>query len=441
MKKISAFTAACVLISNVIGSGLFTTTGFMARDLGDPWLILALWIAGAILALLGALSYGELGAAMPEAGGEYVYISRAYGRFPGFLSGWTSFTIGFGAAIAAAAMGFAAYVLRLFPIGADTNLLAKLLALGLVWILTAIHVAGVSASGFVQRLLTILKVGAILLLILCAVTVGNGNWNNFQAASVTQPVLPVTWGIAFVSFIFVTYAYSGWNAAAYIAGEIDRPERNLPLSMLWGTLFVGVLSILVNVVYFYALPLATLAQEPILPVAEKAAVALFGPAAAHLVALLLCISIAGAASAMIWVGPRVYYAMACDGLFPALFSETRHDDEVPAKSIVVQSLWVSALILSGTFEQLIIYSGFALAVFSALAVGSVIVLRWRNPELPRPYRVPFYPLTPLLYLAVSLLIVIYTAFERPMESLLSTATVLSGAPFFFLLRKRVRVTA
>jgi APA family basic amino acid/polyamine antiporter len=292
----------------------------------------------------------------------------------------------------------------------------------------------------VQRLLTILKVGAILLLVLGAFTVGNGNWSNFQGAQVAQPVVSTTWGLAFVSFIFVTYAYSGWNAAAYIAGEIDHPERNLPRSMLWGTLFVGALSILVNVVYFYALPVATLAQEPILPVAEKAAVALFGSAAARFVALLLCISIAGAASAMIWVGPRVYYAMARDGLFPAFFSETRNDNEVPAKAIAMQSLWVSVLIVSGTFEQLVIYSGFALAIFSALAVGSVIMLRWRSPALQRPYRVPFYPLTPLVYLSVSLLIIAYAVSERPVESLLSTVTVLSGAPFFFL-RKRICVPA
>ncbi|MGE0682796.1 MAG: APC family permease [Candidatus Binatia bacterium] len=433
MKKISAFTAACVLISNVIGSGLFTTTGFMARDLGDPGLILTLWAAGALLALLGALSYGELGAAMPEAGGEYVYISRAYGRFLGFLSGWTSFTVGFGAAIAAAAMSFAAYVLQLLPTNGGTNVLATFLALGLVWILTAVHVAGIGPGGFVQRLLTVLKVGAIFLLILGAFIVATGNWEHFQAAPLGAPA---TWGVTFVSFIFVTYAYSGWNAAAYIAGEIDRPERNLPRSMLWGTLFVGALSLLVNVVYFYALPVTTLAQEPILPVAEKAAVALFGPPAARLVTVMLCISIAGAASAMIWVGPRVYYAMARDGLFPTFFSETRNDGEVPAKAIVVQSLWVSVLIVSGTFEQLVIYSGFALAVFSALAVGSVIVLRWRNPALSRPYQVPLYPLPPLLYLAVSLLIIVYTASERPSESLLSTITVLSGAPFFFL-RKRI----
>lgn len=432
MKKISAFTAACVLISNVIGSGLFTTTGFMARDLGDPGLILALWAAGALLALLGALSYGELGAAMPEAGGEYVYISRAYGRLLGFLSGWTSFTVGFGAAIAAAAMSFAAYVLQLLPATGGTNAIATFLALGLVWLLTAVHVAGIGPGGFVQRLLTVLKVGAILLLILGAFIVDTGNWDHFQAA---PPGVPATWGVTFVSFIFVTYAYSGWNAAAYIAGEIAHPERNLPRSMLWGALFVGALSVMVNVIYFYALPVTILAQEPILPVAEKAAVALFGPPAARLVTVMLCISIAGAASAMIWVGPRVYYAMARDGLFPAFFSETRHDGEVPAKAIVVQSLWVSALIVSGTFEQLVIYSGFALAVFSALAVGSVIVLRWRNPTLPRPYQVPFYPLAPVLYLAVSLLIIVYTASERPGESLLSTATVLSGAPFF-LLRKR-----
>jgi APA family basic amino acid/polyamine antiporter len=326
-------------------------------------------------------------------------------------------------------MSFAAYVLQLLPATNDAGLLAKLLALGLVWALSGVHIAGLGPGGFVQRLLTILKVGAILLLLFGAFAFGKGNWEHF---SVAPPVPLPTWGTVLVSFIFVIYAYSGWNAAAYIAGEITQPERNLPRSMLWGTLFVGGLSVALNVVYFYALPVATLAQEPILPVAEKTAVALFGPAVAQLVTVMLCISLAGAASAMIWVGPRVYYAMARDGLFPAFFSATRSENAVPVKSIVTQSLWVSGLIVSGTFEQLVVYSGFALAVFSALAVGSVMVLRWRNPELPRPYRVPFYPLTPLVYVIVSLLIITYTASERPLESLLAITTVLAGAPFFLI---------
>jgi APA family basic amino acid/polyamine antiporter len=433
MRSVGGFTAACVLISNVVGSGIFTTTGFMARDLGDPGLILFLWIVGAFLALAGALSYSELGAALPEAGGEYVYIRHAYGPFVAFLSGWTSFTVGFGAAIAAAAMGFAAYVLQIFPLDSETGPGAKILALGLIWALTAVHLAGVGPGGALQRLLTILKVGAIVLLVGGALVFGHGNWENL---TVIDPQVTPSFGTVMVSLIFVTYTYSGWNAAGYIAGEIVNPGRTLPRSMIWGTLFVGSIYIILNTVYFYALPVAALAQPPVLPVAEKVSVALFGPAAARFVAIMLCISIAGAASAMVWVGPRVYYAMARDGVFPALFSETWDESGTPGRAIIIQSVWVTLLIVSGTFEQLVIYSGFALSLFSALAVGAVIILRWRNANLVRPYRVPLYPFVPLFYVAISSLIVLYTAIERPLESLLSVATVFAGTPLYLLWRSR-----
>ncbi|HJY83273.1 MAG TPA: amino acid permease [Candidatus Binatia bacterium] len=430
MRQVNTFTAACVLISNVIGSGIFTTTGFMARDLGDPGVILVLWLVGAVLALAGALSYSELGAALPEAGGEYIYIRRAYGAFAGFLSGWTSFTIGFATAIAAAAMGFAAYLLRVLALGDETDGVATILALLLVWILTGVHVTGVGPGGFLQRLLTVLKVSAILLLVVGAFVCGNGSWENLRV--VTPSVVP-SFGIVFVALIFVTYTYSGWNAAAYIAGEMTDPGRSIPRSMIWGTLFVGLVYLVLNLVYFYALPVPALAQEPILPVAEKVCVALFGPAAARLVAVMLCISIASAASAMIWAGPRVYYAMARDGVFPTIFSATRGDkDGVPGKSIVLQSVWVTLLVLSGTFEQLVIYSGFALTIFSALAVGAVMVLRRRRQDLPRPYLVPLYPLPPLFYVAVSVLIAAYIVVERPIEALMAVATVFVGVPFYLL---------
>jgi APA family basic amino acid/polyamine antiporter len=429
--RIGGFTAACLLVSNVIGSGIFTTTGFLARDLGDPVLILSLWIFGALLALAGALSYSELGAALPEAGGEYVYIRRSYGLFVGFLSGWTSFTIGFGAAIAAAAVSFASYFLRVFPLGSETGVVAKLLALGLIWTLTVVHVAGVGPGGLLQRLLTVLKVGAIFLLIIGALLFGNGSWENLQ---VMDPSMAPGFGTVLVSLIFITYTYSGWNAAAYIAGEITNPGRNLPRSMIWGTLFVGLVYVVLNTVYCYALPVTALAQEPVLPVAEKVSVALFGPMAARFVAVVLCLSIAGAASAMVWAGPRVYYAMARDGVFPRIFAKTRDESGTPGKSIILQSVWVTLLVVSGTFEQLVIYSGFALAVFSALAVAAVIVLRRCNPDLTRPYRVPLYPLVPLFYIAVSVLIVTHTAIGRPTESLLAAATVLAGAPLYLLKR-------
>lgn len=431
-RRVSGFTAVCVLISNVIGSGIFTTTGFMARDLGDPGLILLLWLGGALFALAGAMCYSELGAALPMVGGEYIYLREAYNPFLSFLSGWASFTVGFGAAVAAGAVSFSAYALQVFPLGHETGPAAKALALILVWSLTAVHAIGVGPGGFIQQLLTVLKVGSILLLVLGAVTIGHGSWGNLAIENkVATPGL----GTFAISFIFVTYAYSGWNAAGYIAGEIVNPGRNIPKTMIGGTLLVGGIYLVLNLVYFYALPVTSLAEAPLLPVAEKASVALFGPEAAAVIAMMLCISIAGAVSAMTWAGPRVYFAMAKDGAFPRYFAKTTRDDEVPGRSIVLQSMWVTILILSGTFEQLVIYSGMVIATFSALAVGGVLVLRWKKPQLPRPYRVPLYPFLPGIYMAISVVIVVYSVMERPTEAMWAMATVLMGIPLYLIWRK------
>lgn len=431
-RRIGGFTAGCVLISSVVGSGIFSSTGFMARDLGNPGLILGVWLTGALFALAGALSYSELGAALPFAGGEYVYLRHAYGPFVGFLSGWTSFTIGFGAAIAAGAMSFAAYALELVPVNGDTDLVARGLALALVWFVTGFHLAGAGPGGVLQRLLTTLNVGAILLLVAGALTLGTGNWEHFRTPhSSGAPGA----GAIVVAFIFVCYSYSGWNAAAYLAGEIKDPGRVLPRSLIAGTLVVALLYLGLNVTYFYALPVETLAQAPVLPVAKKAAVALFGAGSATLIAAVLCLTIGGAVSAMLWAGPRVYYAMACDGVFPAVFSTTSRRSGAPTMATLLQSAWASLLILAGTFESLVIYSGVILAIFSALAVAAVVVLRRRKPELPRPYRVPLYPVVPACYVAVASVIVLYSIFERPVEAGLGAATVLAGAPLYALWKR------
>jgi APA family basic amino acid/polyamine antiporter len=407
----------------------------MARDLGDPWLILWLWIIGALLALAGAVCYSELGTAFPMVGGEYIYLRHAYSPFLGFLSGWASFTIGFGAAIAAGAVSFSSYLMQLLSPNFEPLLVSKALALGLVWTFTGVHVAGVGPGGLVQQTLTVLKVGLILGLITAAFTFGNGNWTNM---TLPKPVSTPGFGVMFVSLIFVIYAYSGWNTAGYIAGEIANPARNIPRTMIGGTILVGFLYLALNMVYFYALPVTTIATPPLLPVAEKATVALFGPIAGYFITVMLCISIAGSVSAMIWAGPRVYYAMAKDGLFPAFFSKTREDGGTPHRSIILQSVWATILILSGTFEQLVIYSGVILAFFTALAVGAVIVLRYRNPQLVRPYKVPLYPFVPALYIMVSIMIVIYTGMERPTESAWAMATVLTGIPLYFLIRPAIK---
>jgi APA family basic amino acid/polyamine antiporter len=428
---ISGFTAGCVLVSNVIGGGIFTATGFMARDLGDPWLILLLWALGGLFALAGALSYSELAAALPQIGGEYVYIREAYGPLLGYLSGWASFAVGFGAALAAAAASFAAYLLQLVPDRMELIFADKVVALLLIWTLTAVHLTGVQAGGLLQRTLTITKAGSILTLALGAFLLGEGSWAHFSQASAISPTL----GTVAVSFIFVIYAYSGWNAVGYIAGEIADPTRTIPIALTAGTLFVGFVYMLLNVVYVYAVPISVLAQPPLLPVAEKAAVALFGPAAARLVTILLALSIAAAVSAMIWAGPRVYQAMARDGRFPAVLARQWQKGGAPGPAILLQTAWASFLIVSGTFEQLVVYTGVILGTFSALAVSTVLVLRYRLPTLARPYRVPFFPLLPCAYVLVAACIVLYTAAERPVEAGLGLLTVVAGMPLYYLGRR------
>ncbi|AKH37655.1 MULTISPECIES: APC family permease [Nitrosomonas] len=428
-RHIGWFTASCVLVSSVVGTGIFTTTGFMARDLGHPGLILSVWLVGALIALAGALSYSELGAAFPVAGGEYTYLRRAYGPFLGFLSGWTSFTIGFSAAIAASAMSFAAYFLQLLPLNGEGRLLSTALALALLWSITGFHLAGGGAGSALQRSLTLLKVGAILLFMVAGLMFGAGDWAHLIPAD-TQPAFSM--GAYVVSLVFVLYAYSGWNTAAYLAGEITDPARTIPRTMIGGTLFVALLYLMLNGFYFYALPVTELATPPLLPVADKVARAMLGLEAGRFVTVILCLSIAGAVSAMVWVGSRVYYAMAQDGLIPSIFANTSGRQCTPFNAILLQSLWASVLIVSGSFEQLVIYSGFALVIFSALAVGAVLILRRREPDLPRPYRTPFYPFIPAFYVMVSIVIVGSVLYERPLEGGVGIATVLAGTPLYLL---------
>jgi basic amino acid/polyamine antiporter, APA family len=431
-RHIGIFTAGCLLVSNVVGSGIFTTTGFMARDLGDPWLILAIWFFGALLALAGALSYSELGTALPVAGGEYAYLRRVYGPLVGFLSGWTSFTIGFSAAIAAGAMSFAAYLLQIVPFHSENSSLSTGIALTLIWVVTGFHLAGVGSGGFLQRLLSIVNIGAILILVVGVLMLGKGNWSHF---SLSAPDITPGFGTTMVSLIFVTYSYSGWNAAAYVAGEIVDPGRTIPRAMIGGTLFVGLLYLVVNGIYLYALPVTELGQPPVLPVASKVATTMLGPTGTILITILLCLSIAGAVSAMVWAGPRVYYAMAQDGLIPSLFAKTPGMQQAPINAILLQSLWASALIVSGSFERLVIYSGTVLMIFNALAVGALLILRRQEPTLPRPYRTPLYPFVPAFYLLVSTAIVGAALYERPIEGGLGIATVLAGTPLYLLWRR------
>jgi len=437
--RVTAFTAACVLVSNMVGTGIFGTTGFMAADLGSPGIILALWILGGVFALFGAFSYGELAAAFPRSGGEYVYIREAYGPLWGFLSGWTSLTIGFSAAIASSAYLFADHLRELVPAlmaiggGKSAGGGIPLVEVSMVWILTLIHVAGVGAGGFAQRLLTVLKIGALVALVLLGISVGEGDWQNLATTDVD---VSFGLGTALVAFMFVTFSFTGWNAATYIAGEVKNPQRNVPRSMVGGVLAVTALYVALNTVYLYALPMSALASQPVDLVGHKTAWALFGPDSGRWFTLMVAVSIVGAASAMIWAGPRVYYAMAVDGLFPKALGRTASHTGVPRNAIVLQGIWITVLVLSGTFETLVLYATFVLIFFSALAVSSVFVLRLRRPDLPRLYRVWAYPWVPAAYLVLSFAILWAALQIRPTESLWGVATVAAGFPVYLWMARR-----
>jgi APA family basic amino acid/polyamine antiporter len=282
----------------------------------------------------------------------------------------------------------------------------------------------------------VLKVGAILVLITAGLMLGKGDWAHLRLTE-GHPAPGI--GSCIVALVFALYAYSGWNAAAYLAGEITDPARTIPRTMIVGTLFVALLYLMLNGFYFYALPVTELAKPPLLPVADKAARALLGLEAGRFVTAILCLSIAGAVSAMVWAGPRVYYAMAEDGLIPSLFAKIPGTERTPINAILLQSLWASVLILTGTFERLVIYSGIVVMIFSALAVGAVLILRRREPNLLRPYRTPLYPYVPAFYLLVAAVVVGSAFHERPVESSLGIATVLAGIPLY-LLWQRLRTT-
>lgn len=448
-RTIGAFTGACVVVANVIGVGIFTTPGFLARDLGSPFAVLTIWVLGAILALAGALSYSELGAAFPEAGAEYVYLREAYGPLWGYLSGWTSFFVGFTAPIAAACIGFSAYLSHFAsPLGPDSILWSahlgsfrwqlsggQIVALIALWMLTLAHMSGVERGGKLQVILTVGKVACIVALIALGLLLGSGDWGHFRSAE-SGLLPPTAFRNSAVSLIFVLYCFSGWNAAAYLAGEMKQPNRTIPLSLLAGTGVVTALYIGLNVLFLYGLGISEMSG--VLEIGEKASRALFGPVATHFVAAMMALSILASASAMVLAGPRVYFAMASDGLFPKSFAGIHSHYRSPATAIFFQSLWASVLVLTGTFEQLVVYSGFVLVLFSALAVAAVMVLRWRRPYLTRPFRLPLYPYTSLAFLGFSAWILLYTLQGRPKESLLGIATVLLGLPFYFYWRRRRR---
>ena len=441
-KGVRLRSASALVVANMIGAGIFTTTGFQAAALGHPGYIFALWIIGGVLALCGALCFAELGAMFPSAGAEYVYIRETYGSIFGFMSAFVGLIAGFSAPIAAALKSLVQYLGHFIPAFAENPMLIASIhlndvaAIAIGWLLVYIHIRGIRVGLGFNDLITLFKVLGIVGIIIAAFAVGKGDTANLTHVAPFYYDLSLNEKLsAFAtSLIFVSFCYLGWNASAYMAAEMNDPQRDLPRSLVGGTAIVIVLYALLNVVYFYGANVETLAGN--VDVGVISATSLFGANGVTLVTFVLSASILASASAMTVVGPRVYYAFGMD--FPPLKRLAQSDPKTgaPTFALLLQGIVTTVIILSGRIDQIIQYAGFTLTLFASLAVSCVILLRIKRPDLERPFRTWGYPVTPILFLAVSAWTMLWAIQGRPWESLAGLATAATGGILFYAIKKK-----
>ncbi|MDH3457138.1 MAG: amino acid permease [Gemmatimonadota bacterium] len=426
-RQLGLFPATNIVIADMIGAGIFTTSGLLLLELGSPLLMIALWVGGGILALCGALCYGALGAAMPRAGGEYAYLSELFHPLLGFLTGWISFFVGFSAPLAASSLGFSEYLARAFPtlaLADNAVLWKKAVALAVIATLATIHMRGLAFGAKIQNYLTVGKVALIVALVAVGFAIGQGDLGNFQER-VSSDAPDATWRAMGLSLMWIMFAYSGWNASGYIGSEIRSPRRNLPLSLIIGTGIVLLLYVSLNVLFVYAVPPGEL--QGTIAVGGLVASHLFGSAAERMISLLIAFALLSAIGSLIIIGPRVYYAMARDGVFFKSVARVHPVRRVPSTAIVWQCLIAGVMVLSGTFDQILTYMGFCLGIFPILAVLGVC-------KLPRDAngtsRSVLYVTAALIFAIVSFAILVLAYFERPLESSVALVTVAVGIPLY-----------
>ncbi|MBI4796965.1 MAG: amino acid permease [Deltaproteobacteria bacterium] len=445
-ERLGLFSATILVVANMVGTGIFTTSGFIIQGLGNSWAMLGCWMVGGLFALTGALCYGELGARFPRAGGEYVFLRESFGELPAFLSGWVSLLVGFSAPIAAGSMAFAVYFLagwggsqemgfvwRVQGVALLTLSPVTLLASGVIVAFSLVHSHSLFLGSRVQNALTLFKLALIMAFVILGLGWGRGSPAHFDAA----PPLGVFFSGQFAtSLIFITFAYSGWNAAAYMGGEISRPTRNIPLALLGGTLLVTILYLLLNLTFLYGL--SSQEMSGVLAVGEKAAVALFGVRISRIFSGAIALSLLSLISAMMMTGPRVYQAMAKDGLFFPGISKLKAERATPGNAILLQAGLALFMVLTASFENLLVFIGFTLSLFSLMAVGGLMVLKWRAPAPDLPYQTWGYPFTALLFILGNLWIILFSIINRPLVSLTGLAAILSGAVFYLVFKRRAR---
>jgi APA family basic amino acid/polyamine antiporter len=420
-------TVTAVVIANMIGTGVFTSLGFQLLDIRSGFVLLMLWAVGGLAAVCGAMTYAELGAAMPRSGGEYNFLTRIYHPAAGFVSGWVSATIGFAGPTALAAMTFGAYATSILP-GGGSDWLEKLLAAGLVIGLTLIHAGSRRNSGGLQLIFTILKVGIIVTFCIFAlVLIDTPQAVTFLPVAGDGALL--TSGTFAVALIYVSFAYTGWNAATYLSSELEQPQRTLPWILMGGTSVVTILYVILNFVFLYSAPMDAMAGQ--VEVGYIAAEAAFGELGGRFTGLVFAMLLVSTVSAMTLAGPRVIQVMGED--FPALkrLGKTNKDG-IPSTAIFLQSSLALLFIFSSTFESILVFAGFTLALNSFATVLGIFVLRWQQPDLPRPYRTFLYPLPPLIYLALTGWTLWFVLVSRPAEGLFGIGIIATGLIFYFL---------
>ena len=444
VKGLGLMDATMLVIGSMIGSGIFIVAADIARQVRSPGLLIMTWVVTALLTIIAALSYGELAAAMPHAGGQYVYLREAFGPLYGFLFGWTMFLVIQTGTIAAVAVAFAKFAGVFFPgIAADHFLLPffssqQAVAVAVILLLTWVNTRGVKTGAAVQNTFTFAKTAALLGLIGFGFLAGRNseavtrNFDHFwQNADWTFSTVQVV-GVAMVGALFSSDA---WNNVTFTAGEIRNPKRNLPLSLVLGVGIVSILYLACNFVYLSALPLEAIQTAPQDRVATAVAAKMFGPTGAQLIAAAIMVSTFGCVNGLILAGARVYYAMALDGLFFKSIATLNPKTSAPVTSLVWQCAWACLLTLTGRYNDLLDYVIFAVLLFYILTISGIFVLRRTRPQMERPYRAFGYPVLPLLYILIAGLIEILLLLYKPNYTWPGLIIVLLGIPVYFFWRK------
>jgi len=414
----------------MIGGGIFLVPNLVARSMPSMPMIMTVWLLAGVVSLIGALACAELGGAFPATGGQYVFLREAYGPAAAFLCGWSLFTVARSAQVAWLAVVFSMYTGYFVPLGS----FSKLLSLAVLALFTWVNYRGVKFGAIVQNSFTLVKIVGILVIVAGAFLLGGHTAQNAMSAAAAQHVSGNSLSSFGVALVACLLSYDGWVQLSFVAGEIRNPERNVLRALTCGTLLVGALYLLANVAYIQVLTIPAIAASE--HVGADAAASVFGAAGGTVVSLLILVSVLGTLNGCFMTTPRVYFAQAADGLFFRKFAEIHPMNRTPGFAVLAQGLWSAVLILSGTYESLIDYALFGLWVFYGLMIAAVIVLRRTRPDLPRPYRMWGYPLTPLAFLAVTLWFLFNMLVARPGASFASLGLMLTGVPAYFLWHRR-----